>query len=169
MSEPFIGEIRAFGFPWAPRDWAKCDGQEIPINQNQVLFAIIGTMYGGDGRTCFQLPDLRGRAIMGVGYGHLQGQRGGSEKVQLSDSEMPHHSHLLNCLNTNADSDLGKNRLIANIEGEGNAFQTVPSDIRTMNAGSITDTGRNEAHSNMQPYLVVNFCIALQGLWPPRD
>jgi len=169
MSEPFLGEIRAFGFNYAPRDWAKCDGQKISISQNSALFALLGTMYGGDGRTYFQLPDLRGRAIMGIGYGHFQGKAGGSEQVPLTESEMPHHNHLLNCLSTSADSDVGENRIIAGITGTGNTYQTNPSDIRAMNPGSITDTGSNVAHSNIQPYLVINFCIALQGLFPPRD
>lgn len=170
MSEPFLAEIRMVGFNFAPRGWAFCDGQILPINQNQSLYSLLGTTYGGDGRTSFALPDLRGRVPIHVGRSngggdHRLGQKSGEETHTLAANEMPNHSHAWHAQQTNA------NQLIA----QGNQFAEYNNGYRegtnltTLRDGTIANTGGGQAHENMQPYTVVNFCIALRGLFPSRN
>lgn len=171
MSEPFLAEVRMVGFNFAPRGWAFCDGQILPINQNQSLYSLLGTTYGGDGRTSFALPDLRGRTPIHVGrsnggQSHTLGQKSGEETHTLSVNELPNHDHVLRA----SSSVGGTNR------PSGNILARTPSEIyrdatnlASMRSGTVANVGGGQAHDNMQPYLAVNFCIALQGLFPSRN
>jgi len=168
MSEPFLAEIKIVGFNFAPRGWARCDGQILPINQNQSLYSLLGTTYGGDGRTSFALPELRGRTPINVGNGHQQGQKGGSETEQLSAAQMPRHGHALigssNAAVTNdpAGSQLGAvTSNVYNNTGAGNPVNLANN--------ALANVGANHGHENMQPFIALNFCIALQGLFPSRN
>lgn len=167
MSEPFLAEVRIVGFNFAPRGWALCDGQILPINQNQSLYSLLGTTYGGDGRTSFALPDLRGRVAIHVDSAHREGQRSGEETHTLSANEMPTHTHTANATDTVAGQvDDPTNALLAS------SAQTAygePVTLTAMKAGTVTNVGGGQAHENMQPYLALNFMIALQGLFPSRN
>lgn len=168
MSDPFVGEIRMFSGNFAPRGWAFCDGQLLPIAQNTALFSLLGTMYGGDGRSTFALPDLRGRLPMGVGQGpglswRVQGETTGSETVTLLTSEIPPHSHTLNASSGTADRESPANAAFA--EGDEDNY-AAPSS--TVEMAPTTVSGGNLPHNNLQPYLVCSFIIALQGVFPPR-
>lgn len=171
MSEPFLAEIRMYGFNFAPRAWAFCDGQILPINQHQSLYALLGITYGGDGRTSFALPDLRGRVPIhsGSGDGLTQkslGQRAGSEMVTLNQAKIPSHTHHVGAYSGEANSLLPGGNSFAEIEG----VPAYGADTQTvaMNQNSITNTGGGQAHENMQPSIAINYCIALQGLFPSR-
>ena len=169
MSEPFLAEITIVGFNFAPRGWAFCDGQILPINQNQALYSLLGTTYGGDGRTTFALPDLRSRTPIHVGSSnggsHLLGQKGGEESHTLNTGEMPAHTHQAQASNSDADTPIPENNLPGNVLAQ--AYRT-PADLSAMASDTIANTGGNQSHDNMQPYLAVNFVIALQGLFPSR-
>ena len=173
MSEPFLAEVRIVGFNFAPRGWAFCDGQLLPINQHQSLYSLLGTTYGGDGRTTFGLPDLRGRTPIHVGSSdgsaHPLGQKGGEERHTLSVAEMPQHTHGFNVATAKAtgqqaspanDSVLAEANVDMYRSGAGST-PLVPATISTVGGG--------QGHDNMQPKLAVNFCIALQGLFPSRN
>jgi len=173
MSEPFLAEIRIVGFNFPPRGWAFCDGQILPINQNQSLYSLLGTTYGGDGRTSFALPDFRGRTPIHTGQSaggsnHLLGQKSGEETHTLSTNEIPQHGHTLNAtegiatLNDPTGQNWGKAR--ERMYAEYNTATAAP-----MHSGIISNMGGGQAHENMQPYLVMNYCIALQGLFPSRN
>ena len=166
MDEPFLGEIRPFAFGFTPKGWANCDGQLLPIAQNAALFSLLGTMYGGDGRTTFALPDLRGRAGMHVSSVHTQGERAGQENVTLSTAQIPLHSHTVNCSNTIGNQTSPAGKFWAQ-DSDGNVVFSSTGGA-TMAAAAIGNTG-GQPHSNMQPYLVVNYCIAVQGIFPSRS
>lgn len=170
MSEPFLAEIRMVGFNFAPRGWAFCDGQILPINQNQSLYSLLGTTYGGDGRTSFALPDLRGRTPIHVGssngVNHQLGEKGGEETHTVSANEMPAHTHTAQASNSDADTPIPENNLLGNVPSQ--AYRA-PADLAPMRSDTITNVGGSQAHENMQPYLAVNFCIALLGLFPSRN
>lgn len=165
MSEPYIGEIRAFAFPFPMRGWALCNGQILPINQNQALYSIIGTTYGGDGKTTFALPDLRGRVPVHVGNGVGYGQAGGEEVHALTVREMPQHQHAAKPLVTTGVTE----KAVANVwaKTDYQAFATQPN--ATMRQDALLTTGGGQPHYNMQPYQVFNYCIAIQGIYPSRD
>ena len=164
MATPFLGEIKIFSFVFAPKGWTLCDGQLLPINQNQALFSLLGTTYGGDGRVNFALPDLRSRVPIHFGSGHTLGEKGGEQAHTLSIAEIPTHTHVLNgtgndSVNTPANNSvLGKSAPQPAYGG--------PSSLVAMNPASIANVGGSQAHLNMQPFLVLSFCIALQGIFP---
>ena len=166
MAEPFLSEIRIMSFGFPPKGWAFCDGQLLPINQNQGLFSLLGTTYGGDGRVNFGLPDLRGRTPIHMGSGHTLGERGGEQAHTLSISEIPTHTHVLNgtgntAANTPANTTvLGKSNPQAAYAAAGN--------LVAMDPRSIANVGGSQAHLNMQPFLTLTFCIALQGIFPSQ-
>jgi len=162
MAEPFLSEIRIMSFVYAPKGWALCNGQLLPINQNQALFSLLGTTFGGDGRVNFALPDLRARTPIHVGSGHTLGERGGEQAHTLSIAELPTHTHVAMASPTNANVPAPGNAVL------GGALNTYrgPDSLVSLNAGSVTNTGGSQAHLNMQPFLTLTFCIALQGIFP---
>lgn len=173
MSDQFVAEIRIFGFNFAPAGWAKCNGQLLPISQNTALFSLLGTMYGGDGKSTFALPDLRDAAALhaGQGPGLSQrdiGERGGTEFVTLLESEMPAHGHVLNGSGGFGNSTDPNGRVWARPFGGGNLYKPSGSPA-TMAPQALAPAGASFPHNNLQPYLTLNFCIALQGIFPPRD
>jgi microcystin-dependent protein len=166
MSQPFLSEIRIFSFNYAPKGWALCNGQILPISQNQALFSLLGTMYGGDGQSNFALPNLQGCVATHLGNGFGQGQSGGEQAHTLSLSELPKHSHPVNASTNTADQTYPPGNLWA-AGGRGAAFHPVSN--ATMNANTVAATGGNAPHNNMAPFLVLIFCIALQGVFPSRN
>lgn len=171
MSEPFLAEIRIFSFTYAPRGWAMCNGQLLPINQNQALFSLLGTTYGGDGRTNFALPDLRGRVPNHVGSGYTQGERGGQESHTLTIGELPIHNHMIQASSANAQSPPNPPLSPAgNVLAVSSAQIYAPFNNPTsLNAASISTVGGSQPHLNIQPYLVLTFAIALQGIFPSQS
>jgi len=174
MSEPFIAEIRIFAGDFSPRGWAFCDGQLLPIAQNTALFSLIGTTYGGDGRTTTALPNLKGRAPMHPGRGpgltsRRLGERGGVETVTLTDAQMPSHSHAIRAADTNGSTATPDNNSFSR-STSGNAYQTNSStSLVAMDSGMLQNTGGNQPHNTLQPYLAMNFIIAIVGLYPSRS
>lgn len=165
MSEPFLAEIRLMSFGFAPKGWAFCNGQLLPINQNQALFSLLGTTYGGDGRTTFALPNLSGRAPAHAGDGLSLGQSGGEVAHTLTMSEMAQHTHPVGAVKGAAAQTNAVGMLWA--ESNRNPYANAPN--AQMNPASVTPAGGNQAHANLQPYLALNFCIALQGIFPSQN
>jgi microcystin-dependent protein len=167
MAEPFLSEIRIMSFNFAPRGWALCNGQLLPINQNQALFSLLGTTFGGDGRVNFALPDLRARTPIHVGSGHILGEKGGEQAHTLSISELPTHTHAAHGSSAAADAAVPTGNLLAAVDNTtfGNAY-TGTSNLTAMAPAALSDVGGSQAHVNMQPYLTLSFCIALQGIFP---
>lgn len=164
MAEPFLSEIRVMSFNFAPKGWAQCNGQLLPINQNQALFSLLGTVYGGDGRQTFGLPDLRGRTPIHVGDGHNLGERGGEQAHTLSTAEVPTHTHVMNASSTAAETNTPTTN--AYLGSVANAYGP-PTNLVALTP-AVTTVGGSQAHLNMQPYLTLNFCIALQGIFPSQ-
>lgn len=162
MAEPFLSEIRLFSFNFAPKGWALCDGQLLPINQNQALFALLGTTFGGDGRVNFALPDMRGRTPIHAGAGHTLGERGGEQAHTLSIAELPTHTHVAQASAAAASTPIPTGNLLAN---SGEIYHGA-DNLAALQASSIANVGGSQAHQNMQPFLTLNFCIALQGIFP---
>ncbi len=170
MSEPFLAEVRALGFNFAPRGWAFCDGQILPINQNQSLYSLLGTTYGGDGRTSFALPDLRSRTPVHKGDGYQLGQKGGAETVTLTAAEIAAHTHAAKASSTAGDQRSPANTVLAAEVPTDLAYREPTAAAATaLRSGTITNAGGGQAHNNMQPYTTISFCIALQGLFPSRN
>lgn len=167
MAEPFLGEIRLFSFVFAPKGWALCNGQLLPINQNQALFALMGTTYGGDGRVNFALPNLRGRAPLHFGEGITQGQAGGAGSVTLNATQIPQHTHGFNASASPGQQVFPAGNILAQNSRGTAGFRSGPG--ATMNAGMIASNTGGQAHGNMQPYLVLSFCVALQGIFPSQS
>ena len=163
MAEPFLAEIRLMSFVFAPKGWALCNGQLMPINQNQPLFSLLGTTYGGDGRVNFALPDLRARTPIHVGSGHTLGERGGEQAHLLTTAELPIHTHLVNASSVATNGSSTPN---GNFLGGGNNVYSNIGGLTTLNPATVTNTGGGQPHQNMQPYLALSFCIALQGIFP---
>ena len=161
MAEPFLSEIRIMSFVFAPKGWALCDGQLLPINQNQGLFSLLGTTFGGDGRVNFALPDLRGRTPIHVGSGHTLGERGGEQAHTLITAELPTHTHVLQASTTAAAATNPSANVLAGAD-----IYTPLSNAVAMQPASVTNVGGSQAHLNMQPFLTLSFCIALQGIFP---
>jgi microcystin-dependent protein len=167
MSEPFLGQISVFGFNFAPRGWATCDGQLMPINQNQALFSLLGTTYGGDGISTFALPDLRGRAGMHMAPSHPLGELDGSESVALTTQQIPAHTHAVNCSDAPGTAAAPAGNLWAR-DSLGNSEYSTIGGI-TLAADAIGPAGGGAAHENIAPFQVVNFCIALEGIYPSHN
>lgn len=165
MSDPFLSEIRIVSFNFAPKGWALCNGQLLPINQNQALFSLLGTTYGGDGRVNFALPNLQGRIPIHFGNGHTLGEVGGQESHTLILSEMPAHSHTFSASNAAPDQGLPTGNMWASNSG---VYSSAPPDS-SMNPASISSVGGSQPHTNLQPYLVLNYIIALQGIFPSQS
>ena len=162
MAEPFLSEIRIMSFVFPPKGWALSNGQLLPINQNQALFSLLGTTYGGDGRVNFALPDLRGRIPIHVGSSHTLGERGGEQAHTLSISELPTHIHQANGTTTNGATPVPTGNLVGQAN---NAYRSV-DNLTSLTPGTVTNVGGSQAHLNMQPFLTLSFCIALQGIFP---
>jgi microcystin-dependent protein len=164
MAEPFLSEIRIMSFGFAPKGWAMCNGQLLPINQNQALFSLLGTTFGGDGRVNFGLPNLQGKVPIHVGSGHTLGEQGGSSAVTISIANLPTHTHALNATSSDATQPIPTGNLLGR-QAPANPY-AAPANLGAMNVGSIGNIGGSQAHQNMQPFLVLNFSIALQGIFP---
>ena len=172
MADPFVAEIRIFPFTFAPKGWAFCDGQILPLDQNTALFALLGTNYGGNGKSTFGLPDLQGRAPMHPDQGpglslHFLGEDGGSETVTLLESEIPAHSHFLRGSTEDADDDDPPGAALAGSVGIG-LYHAVDANLVAMAPEALPPAGGDQPHNNLMPYLTLNFCIALQGVFPAR-
>jgi len=170
MADPFVAEIRIFGFNFAPTGWAQCNGQILPISQNTALFSLLGTTYGGNGKSTFALPDMQGNAPMHPGQGpglslHDLGETGGSEFVTLLQSEMPAHPHIAKGSSDDDDSTIPAGHAYGQLSV---VYAPSASPLIAMAPQILTPAGGDLPHNNMQPYLVLNFCIALQGVFPPR-
>jgi microcystin-dependent protein len=172
MADPFLSEIKIISWNYPPKGWAFCNGQLLPINQNQALFALLGTTYGGNGQTNFALPDLRGKVPVSFGSGFTLGQQGGQTAHTLTQSEMPEHTHFLNNnlavtdANTNATLGEPTSNYWAN-SGKSTWSTSQPNQV--MHPSAVTNVGGSQPHNNMQPYLVLNFIIALQGIFPSQN
>jgi microcystin-dependent protein len=171
MSEPFLAEIRIVGFNFAPRGWAFCDGQILPINQNQSLYSLLGTTYGGDGRTTFALPDLRSRTPIHRDGEHRLGQKSGAETVTLTAAEIAAHTHAAKASSQPADQATPAGHVLAQSDPAGDMLYCdwQAGTATAIRSGTVTNAGGGQAHDNMQPYLTLAFCIALQGLFPSRN
>jgi microcystin-dependent protein len=165
MSEPFLSEIRIMSFNFAPKGWAMCNGQLLPINQNQALFALLGTTYGGNGQTTFALPNLQGRVPIHWGNGHTLGEAAGAAEHTLTMGELPQHTHALMASGDNGNTPTPANAVLATAL---NAYSS-PHDVVALQPSSMTATGGNQPHLNLQPSLALTFCIALQGIFPSRN
>jgi microcystin-dependent protein len=171
MAEPFLSEVRIMSFVYPPKGWALCNGQLLPINQNQALFSLLGTTFGGDGRVNFALPDLRGRTPIHVGSGHTLGERGGEQAHTLSIAELPTHAHVFQGTSANAAGFVPTNNVLARGVTAVNAnpinyYSQTVTNLVALQPGTISNTGGSQAHLNMQPFLTLSFCIALQGIFP---
>lgn len=165
MSEPFLSEIRIFSFDFPPKGWAFCNGQFLPINQNQALFALLGTTYGGNGQTTFALPNLQGKVPIHVGNKHTLGEAAGSSSVTISQQQMPQHIHFLQASPNAGTTPTAVGNFLATAL---NVYHS-PDNLVAIRPDSVTNVGGSQPHNNMMPYLVLNFCIALQGIFPSRN
>jgi microcystin-dependent protein len=171
MADPFVAEIRIFPFNFAPQGWAWCDGQLLPLSQNTALFSLLGTTYGGNGKSNFALPDLQGRAPMHPGQGpglslHDLGETGGAETVSLLESEIPAHSHLVRTSPGLSDGSAAEGGTLSTAEGAN--IYGAAQNLVAMSPQALAPAGGDQPHNNLQPYLTFYFCIALQGVFPPR-
>ncbi len=169
MAEPFLSEIRLMSFVFAPKGWALCNGQLLPINQNQALFSLLGTTFGGDGRVNFALPDLRGRAPIHVGSGHTLGERGGEQAHTLSIAELPTHTHVAQATTVAATTNTPTNTVMLAQSTAANLYASGASNLVAMAANAVSNVGGSQAHLNMQPFLTLSFCIALPGHLPEPE
>lgn len=165
MSEPFLSEIKIMSFNFPPKGWALCNGQFLPINQNQALFALLGTTYGGNGQTTFALPNLRGQVPIHFGAGHTLGEAAGSTSVTINQQTMAQHLHFLQASSTVGDSAAANTTVLANALN----LYGPPSNLTTLEPQSVSNVGGSQPHTNLMPYLVLSFCIALQGIFPSQN
>jgi microcystin-dependent protein len=170
MGEPFLSEIRIMSFNFPPKGWAFCNGQILPINQNQALFSLLGTTYGGNGQTTFALPELRGRTPIHSGSGHTLGERSGEENHTLSIAEVPTHAHALfaSATTANAPVPFGPSGNILASSAPDQIYNPAAS-LAALNAATVANVGGSQPHTNQQPYLTLSFCIALVGIFPSRN
>lgn len=171
MSEPFMGELMCVAFSFAPRGWVLCNGQLLPINQNQALFSLLGTTYGGNGQTTFALPDMRGRHANSSGQGYVVGQISGAESITLSQNQIPAHNHIVSATQSTENSVVPTASIFADVGNTAgfNIYKASPSPGTSFNAACVTTAGGSQAHTNQSPYLVVNWIIALQGIFPSQN
>lgn len=166
MGSPYLGEIKIISWNYAPQGWAFCNGQFLPINQNQALFSLLGTTYGGNGQTTFALPNLRGRVPIHMGQGHTLGEAAGAPAVTINQSQLPTHMHLLNAATTSASDNVAVGNLPAvapsNLYGP-------PTALTPLLGASVSSVGGSQPHNNMMPYTVLHFIIALQGIFPSQN
>jgi microcystin-dependent protein len=165
LAEPFFAEIRLMSFEFAPKGWALANGQLLPISQNQALFSLLGTTFGGNGQVTFALPDLRGRVPIHVGNGHTLGERAGEQAHTLSSAEMNQHTHLANASSVDGNANVPADSLLAvaaNVYG-------AAASLTGISPATVSTVGGGQAHQNMQPFLTLSFCIALQGIFPSRN
>jgi microcystin-dependent protein len=167
MAEPFLSEIRIFSFSYAPQGWALCNGQFLPIAQNQALFSLLGTTYGGNGQTTFALPNLRGRLPIHEGDGQTLGEAAGTSAVTVNIGQLPTHVHLVNASSTDGNTSTPTNGILA--REVGNVYRPPTAGLIAQNPEIISSVGGNQPHTNMMPYLVLNFCIALTGIFPSQN
>jgi microcystin-dependent protein len=165
MGTPFLGEIKVISWNFAPQGWSFATGQLLPINQNQALFSLFGTQYGGDGRTTFAIPNLKGRIPIHIGAGHTIGEVGGQDAHTLTQSEMPAHNHLFQVSQANADTPIPTN----NTFGSSNNAYAAATNLTSLLPGTVSNTGGSQPHENRQPLLALNFIVALQGVFPSRN
>jgi len=173
VADPFVAEIRLFGCNFAPTGWAQCNGQLLPISQNTALFSLLGTFYGGDGRTTFALPNLQGSAALNQGQGpglsdYSLGQASGAQNITLIQTEMPGHNHTMMAASDDADLKAPAPNRALGRSNPGFLYQSSTAGMQLMNIQELAITGSSLPHNNMMPFLTVNFCIALQGVFPPR-
>lgn len=166
MADPFIGEIRLMSFNFAPREWAQCNGQLLQIGQNQALFSLLGTTFGGNGQTTFALPDLRGRVPIHAGASHTLGERAGEQAHTLSVAELPQHQHAAQGTSATGDTPVAPTNLLADSPSQ---LYAAPGAMTPLQPTSVSTVGGSQAHLNMQPFLTLNFCIALNGIFPSRN
>lgn len=167
MSEPFLSEIKIVSFNFPPKGWALCNGQLLPINQNQALFALLGTTYGGNGQTNFALPNLRGRVPIHMGNGHTLGEAAGSTSVTINIQQLPTHMHFQNVMNTDATATAPDGTVV--MAKAPSPVYGGASNLVAMSPTIVGSVGGSQPHNNMMPYLVLNFIIALQGIFPSRN
>lgn len=170
MAEPFLSEIRIFSFNFPPKGWAFCNGQLLPINQNQALFSLLGTRYGGNGQTNFALPNLQGCVPIHAGGGHGLGEKAGASSVTITQQTMPQHLHFMQASQTQGDRTNPRpfNTPTVYAADPGNAYGP-PNSLTALNPAMVSSVGGSQPHNNMMPYLVLNFCIALQGIFPSQN
>jgi microcystin-dependent protein len=166
MSEPFLAEIRLMSFAFAPKGWALCNGQTLPINQNQALFSLLGTTYGGNGQTTFALPNLQARVPIHVGNGHTLGEQAGTDAHTLTAAQLPQHTHVLQASTRAGNTVNPAANVLADTPSQ---VYAPPANLTPLEPGSVIATGGNQPHTNQQPYLGLSFCIALQGIYPSRN
>lgn len=175
MSSPFVAEVRMFGFNFAPTGWAQCNGQLLPISQNTALFSLLGTTYGGDGKSTFALPDFQGSVPVGQGQGqglseYFLGQMSGVQSITLLQSEIPNHTHSIMATNSEIGNLNGPDPLRSLARSSGaSAYQTSAVSLTQLAPQALSLAGGSLPHNNMQPYLTINFCIAMQGIFPARN
>jgi microcystin-dependent protein len=169
MAEPFLSEIRIMSFGFAPKGWSLCDGSLLPINQNQALFSLLGTTYGGDGRVNFALPNLQGRTPMHMGNGHSLGQVGGEQNHTLVASEMPAHPHQAQASTVPATTATPDNTVMLAQSVASSLYAPADANLQALAPNALANSGGSQPHLNMQPFLTLNFCIALQGIFPSRN
>lgn len=167
MAEPFLAEIRIMSFNFPPKGWALSNGQLLPINQNQALFSLLGTTFGGNGQTNFALPNLQGRTPIHVGSGHTLGEQGGEQAHTLSIAELPTHTHVLNGTNAVGNTSIPTNNAVLASATPSQQYSG-PQSLGATNPSTVTTVGGSQAHLNMQPFLTLSFCIALQGIFPSQ-
>lgn len=165
MADPFLAEIRIMSFVFAPKSWALCNGQFLPINQNQALFSLLGTTYGGNGQTTFALPNLQGRIPIHFGNGHTLGEAAGEQAHTVTISELPTHTHTANASSANGTTPVPGNNLLA----AANNLYAAPTNVVALGPTMVTNTGGSQPHVNMQPFLTLSFSIALQGIFPSQN
>lgn len=172
MSEPYLGEIRLMPYSWAPKGWALCQGQTLAINTNAALFSLLGTTYGGNGSTTFQLPDLRGRAVRHAAPGAPQGTMAGQESVTLTPDQMPTHIHAVMAAAGNGNTAAFEGALVSDAVAAGspaNLYADASSPVQPLSPACIGTQGGSQPHNNCQPSLVLNYCIAVSGVYPSRN